>query len=113
MLGMMLFGMNFGMLLQILWALEGFLANLAGMRLEWSMNSQMARDVVSFGAGRAAVFPSAGQAEVVGTLAADVVIAEVVVECFRVTIGECALGPKAFMHDGGIRVRRRLGDDRI
>ena len=41
--------------------------------------SEVAGDVVAFGTGRATVLPLAGQAEVACALAADVVVAEMVV----------------------------------
>lgn len=41
---------------------------------------EMACNVIALGAGRAAVSPLAGQTEVVGALATDVVVAEVIIE---------------------------------
>ena len=54
------------------------------MWLEGGVDSKMAGDVVTLSAGCAAVLPFAGEAEVVGALAADVVVAEMHVECLWV-----------------------------
>lgn len=59
------------------------------------VTSEVAGDVISFRAGCAAIFPFAGEAKVVGTLSADVVVAQVVVEQFCVGVGLSAVDPKA------------------
>jgi hypothetical protein len=65
------------MFLQILRALEGFSTELALVRLERNMNSNVGGDVVSLDGGGTALAPGAGQVEVVGGLATDVALADV------------------------------------
>ena len=60
-------------------------------RGEEERTSEMAGDVVALGAASVAVLPLASEAEVVGGLSADVVVAEVGVEQFWV--GECGGAP--------------------
>ena len=67
----------------------------------------MAGDVITFGAGGTAVLPLAGKTKIVCALAADVVVAEVVVEGFGVRKHLVAVDPLATV--GGIVVLRRLG----
>ena len=57
------------------------------MRFEWGVDSEVGSDMVALGAGGAAVFPGAGETEVVGALATDVVVAEMVVEGFWIWEG--------------------------
>ena len=122
-LGMVLLGVDLFVLFEVLGTLEGLLANLRGvsgarwraddkyladMGLEGGVHwrggqegrgsggrctSEMGGDVVALGAGGAAVLPLAGEAEVVGGLAADVVVAEVVVEELWVGEGGVAAEP--------------------
>lgn len=114
--GVMLLGMDLFVLLEVLGALERFLAYLAGVRLErcvdWgarelvikeqrghrikSGTSEMGGDVIPLGAGSATVLPMAGEAEVVRGSAANVVVAEVVVETLRVVKRPSALSPPAW-----------------
>ena len=77
---MMSFGMNLLVLLEVLGALEALLADLAYVGLEGSMNAKMRGDMVALCTGGTAVLPLAGQTEIVGGLAADMVIAQVIVE---------------------------------
>lgn len=57
----------------------------------------MAGDVVALGTGCAAILPLAGETEVVGALAADMVIAKMDVEQFGVGADGGALLPQAFL----------------
>jgi hypothetical protein len=127
-LGMMLFGVDLFMFLQILRTLERLLAYLANMWFEWRMDcqaregyqrcirrrthkvvtSEMTGDVISFCASRTTIFPSASEAKVVGTLATDVVVAEVVIEDFGIWVGLSAVDPKADQ-DGFLRGVRDWG----
>ena len=54
----------------------------------------MAGDMVTLCAGCATILPPAGEAEIVGALAANVVIAEMVVEGLWVEKGVCAVIPE-------------------
>ena len=100
-------GMNLLVLLEILWAFEGLAADFADVGLEGCVHyvqgqgadkrangrrrtSEMARNVIALGAGGVAVLPLAGQTEIVGGLAADMVIAQVIVEVLWVCEGLCA-----------------------
>lgn len=57
----------------------------------------MAGNVVSLCTAGSAVLPLAGETEIVGTLATNVIVAEMVVECFWITKGVRAVLPKTFM----------------
>lgn len=61
------------MLFEVLGALEGLAAVGAGVRLEWRVDAEVGGDVVALGTHDAAAGPVAGEAEIVGALAADVV----------------------------------------
>jgi hypothetical protein len=92
---MVFLGVDLFVLLEVLRALEGFFAylgpsqswlsnrdstNLADMGLEGGVHPEMAGDMVPLCAGGATVLPLAGETEVVGALAAYVLVAEMVVE---------------------------------
>jgi hypothetical protein len=66
------------MLLEILRALECLSTEVALMRLEWDMDADVRGDVVAFDCRGAAGTPLAGEVEVVGALAADMALADVV-----------------------------------
>ena len=70
--------MSFHMLLQVLGTLEGLATELATMRLQGHMNSDVRRDVVAFNDLNGTICPGALQIEIVSTFAADVFIADVV-----------------------------------
>lgn len=59
--------------------------------------SEMAGDMITLGTGCAAVLPLAGEAEVVGALAANMVIAEMVVEGLWVDKGLSTVVPETFV----------------
>ena len=107
-MGLSLVSKNFGfgaarlpayldMLLQILGPLERLAAKITLVRLEGHVNTDVGGDVVALRAGDVAVAPSAGEAEVVGGLAADVVVAEVVVEDLGVGEGAGAVLPETLV----------------
>ena len=68
------------MLLEILRALECLATEVALMRLEWDMDADVRGDVVAFYRGCATGTPLAGEVEVVGALAPDMALADVVLE---------------------------------
>ena len=65
------------MLLQVLGTLEGLAAELALVRLERDMDANVRGDVVALHSGSAARVPLAGEAEVVGALAANMALTDV------------------------------------
>ena len=67
--------------LEILRTLERFPAELALVRLQGNVDSDMGSDVVALDRGGSALAPCAGQVEVVGRLAADMALADVLLEC--------------------------------
>lgn len=92
--------------LEILWTLEGLAADVAVVGLEWSMDSDVRGDVVTLGTADVASFPLAGEAEVVGGLAADVVVAEMLVDDFGVVEDLATVVPSASDWLGGcLKVR--------
>ena len=70
--------MCFDMFLEILWTLEGLAAELAAMRFQWDVDTDVGGDVVAFDDLDATCSPRALQVEVVGALAADVTFADVI-----------------------------------
>lgn len=71
-------GMSLDVLLQILRAFERLAAEIALVRLEGNVYTNMRGDVITLHGGRAAVPPLASQVQVVGALAADMALAYVV-----------------------------------
>ena len=67
-------------LLQILRALECLSAEVALMRLQRNMDTDMRSNVISLDCGGAAVAPLAGQVQVVGALAANVTFTNVILK---------------------------------
>jgi hypothetical protein len=65
------------MLLEILRALEGLAAEFALVWLQGNVHANVRGDVIAFDGGGAALAPSAGEVEVVGGLAADMALANV------------------------------------
>jgi len=72
--------MRFDMLLQILWTLESLSAKIAFVRLERNMNTDMGCDVIALDCRSTTVAPLAGQVQVIRALAANVTLADVVLE---------------------------------
>jgi hypothetical protein len=97
MLGMMLFSVNFFVLLEILGSLEGLSTDFACMGFERRMNSEMTSDMVALRTGGCAVFPFASEAEVIGALPAYVIAAEMVVEGLRIGKRLCTVKPLTFV----------------
>jgi hypothetical protein len=74
--------MGLDVLLEILWAFKCFAAEVALMRLQWHVNTDVRGDMVSLNCGGAAVAPLAGQVQVVGAFATNVTLTNVVLrEC--------------------------------
>lgn len=69
--------MSLDMLLQILWTLKGLATEIALMRLERHMHTNVRGDVVAFDSGSIARPPLASQVQVIGTLATDMALANV------------------------------------
>lgn len=68
------------MLLQILGTLEALATEVALVRLERNMDTNVRRDVVALDGGCAAIVPAAGQVQIVSALATDMALANVVIE---------------------------------
>jgi hypothetical protein len=66
------------MLLEILGALERFAAEVTFVWLQRNVHSNVRGDVITFDGGGTAVTPLAGQIQVVGALAADMALADVI-----------------------------------
>jgi hypothetical protein len=67
-------------LLEILWTLERFATEVALVRLQRHMNSDVRGNVVTLDGGCATCTPLTGQVEVVGALATDVALAYVILD---------------------------------
>lgn len=109
----MLLGMDLCVFLEVLGTLERLLANLACVRFEWCMDSQVTGNVITFCAGGAAILPFAGQAKVVGALPTNVIVAEMVVQRFRIAERESTLGPETVVDRSQIRIGSGLRNDRV
>jgi hypothetical protein len=70
--------MSLDVLLKILGALESFATEIAFMRLQRNMNTNVRSNVITLDSGSAAVAPLAGQVQVVGAFAANVTFAHMV-----------------------------------
>ena len=91
MLGMVCLRMNLFVFLKILRTFEFLIADFAVVRLEWNMNAEVRGDVVPLGTCRVTlVLPLASKSKVISRLAANVVVAKVIVELFRVGEGQGA-----------------------
>jgi hypothetical protein len=69
--------MGLDMLLEILRALERLAAEVALVGLEGHMDADVRGDVVALDSGGAALVPLAGEVQVVGALAANMLLADV------------------------------------
>lgn len=76
-------GMSLDVLLQILGTLERLAAELALVRLQRHMDTDMGSDVVPLDSGSAARVPLACQVQVVGALATNMALTDVLVERLR------------------------------
>jgi hypothetical protein len=70
-------GMGLDVFLQILGPLEGLATEVALVRLQRDMHTNVGGDVVTLDGGGVAVAPLASQVQVVGALAADMALADV------------------------------------
>lgn len=77
------------MLLEILRALECFATEVALVRLQGYMNSDVRGDVITLDGGGATCTPLTGQVEVVGALASDMALADVVLDVLLASDGGC------------------------
>jgi hypothetical protein len=68
------------MLLQVLRALEGLATEVAFVRLEWHVYSNVRGNVISLDCCRTAVAPLTGQIQIVGTFAANMALTDMVLE---------------------------------
>jgi hypothetical protein len=73
-------GVRLYVLLEILRTLEGFAAEIALVRLQRNVHANVRGDVIALDSGSATVTPLAGQIQVVGTLATNMALTDVVVE---------------------------------
>lgn len=74
------FGVSLDMLLQILGPLKSFAAEFAPMGFQRNMDSNMRCNVIALDYRDGAITPGAGQVEVVGALATNVGIADMVLQ---------------------------------
>ena len=70
--------MSLDVLLQVLGSLEGFTAEIALVRLQGNVNTDVRRDVVTLHSRSSAVAPLTCQVEVVGALATNMALTDVV-----------------------------------
>ena len=70
-------GVGLDMLLQILRTLEGLAAEVALVRLQGDVDPDVGGDMVTLDSGGSALVPPTSQVEVVCTLAANVLLADV------------------------------------
>lgn len=75
--------MSLDMFLQVLWALKRFPTEIALVRLEWNVDSDVRSNMVALDGGGATTSPLARQVQIVGALATDVTLTDVFIEGFR------------------------------
>lgn len=68
------------MLLQVLGTLEALATEVALVRLERNMDTNVRCDVVALDGGCAAIVPAAGQVQIISALATDMALTNVVIE---------------------------------
>lgn len=90
---LVLLGMNALVLFEILGALESFAADVAVVWLEGGMDANMGGDMITLSTTDVTAFPFAREAEVVGGLATDMVVAEVLVHDLGVVEDLAAVVP--------------------
>lgn len=78
--------MGLDVLLEILWSLECLATEIALMRLEWDVDTDVRGDVIPFDSGSATCTPSACQVEVVRALATNMTLANVILEIISTCI---------------------------
>ena len=88
-----IFGVSLDVLLQILRSLKRLAAKFAPMRFQWHMDSNMRSDMIALDYRYGAIAPGAGQIQVVGALAADVGIADMILQVATMSLaipdGDC------------------------
>jgi hypothetical protein len=72
-------GMSLDVFLEVLGSLEGLAAVFAAVRLQRHVDANVRRDVISLDSGGTALVPLAGETEVVGALATDMALAEMLI----------------------------------
>lgn len=82
--------MSLDVLLEILRTLECLSTEVALVRLEWYVNSDVRSDVITLDGGSSALVPAASQVEVVGALASNVLLANVFLRERQVSLGHQA-----------------------
>lgn len=73
-------GAYLDVLLQILWALEGLSAEIAFVRLQGNVDSDVRGNVVALDGGGATGIPATGKVEVVGAFASHMLFADVLLQ---------------------------------
>lgn len=76
-------GVGLDMLFQILRTLESLSTGRALVRLEWNMHSNMRSDMIPLHSSRLTGAPAAGQVQVVGAFATDMLLTDVVLYVYR------------------------------
>lgn len=92
---LMVLGMNTLVLFEILWSLERLPTSRTRMRLQWRVYPDVRSDVISLCTCDVTAFPPTGQAEIVGGLSSDVVVAQVLIQGFRVVVKTPTVAPLA------------------
>lgn len=77
--------MGLHVLLQILGTLESLATEVALVRLQGNVNSNVRSNVITLDSGGAAIAPLAGEVQVVGALAADMALTDVVLSTNKYT----------------------------
>lgn len=96
------------MLLQVLRALEALATEVALVRLQRDMDTNMRGDVVALNSGGTAEVPTTGQVEIVGALATDMALADVLLEGVSGTTQDAGRGGDRGRRRGTARTGARL-----
>ena len=81
------FGVRLDMFLQVLRPFERLSAKLTSMRFQWHMDADVGGDVIPLDDLNLTVTPRTGKVEVVGTLAADVGFAHMILHTTSTMVG--------------------------
>jgi hypothetical protein len=76
-----IFSMCLDMLFEILGTLECLLAVVALVWLQWDMDADVRGDVITLHGGCPAGSPGTGEVQIIGRLAANVILADVILYC--------------------------------
>lgn len=87
--------MSLDMLFQVLGTLEGFTAEVALVWLQRYMDTNMRSDMITLDSGGLALIPLASKVQVVGALAANMLLTYVLIESFGSVEFVAAAGPAA------------------